>query len=38
MRSKATLNKLIESKSKEMTDLSKEIEDLKYELSTIEKT
>lgn len=37
MRSKATLNKLIESKSKEMTDLSKEIEDLKYELSTIEK-
>ena len=37
MRSKATLNKLIESKSKEMTDLSKEIEDLKYELSTLEK-
>lgn len=37
MRSKATLNKLIESKSKEMTDLAKEIEDLKYELSTLEK-
>lgn len=37
MRSKATLNNLIESKSKEMTDLAKEIEDLKHELSTIEK-
>ena len=37
MRSKATLNKLIESKSKEMTDLAKEIEDLRYELSTLEK-
>lgn len=37
MRSKSTLNKLIESKSKEMTDLAKEIEDLKYELSTLEK-
>ena len=37
MRSKAALNKLIESKSKEMTDLAKEIEDLKYELSTLEK-
>ena len=37
MRSKATLNKLIESKSKEMTDLSKEIEDLKHELSILEK-
>lgn len=37
MRSKDTLNHLIESKSKEMTDLAKEIEDLKYELSTFEK-
>ena len=37
MRSKATLNKLIESKSKEMTDLAKEIEDLKHELSILEK-
>ena len=37
MRSKAALNNLIESKSKEMTDLAKEIEDLKYELSTLEK-
>lgn len=37
MRSKATLNKRIESKSKEMTDLAKEIEDLKHELSILEK-
>lgn len=37
MRSKAALNKLIESKSKEMTDLAKEIEDLKHELSILEK-
>lgn len=37
MRSKATLNKRIESKSKEMTDLAEEIEDLKHELSILEK-
>lgn len=37
MRSKDALNNLIESKSKEMTDLAKEIEDLKHELSTLEK-
>ena len=37
LKTKESLSRLIESKSKEMTDLSKEIEDLKYELSTIEK-
>ena len=37
MRSKATLIKRIESKSEEMTDLAKEIEDLKHELSILEK-
>ncbi len=37
MRSEAALNKLIESKSQEMTDLAKEIDDLKHELSILEK-
>ena len=37
LKTKDSLKKLIESKSKEMTDLSKEIDDLKHELSTVEK-
>lgn len=37
LKTKESLTKLIESKSKEMTDLSKEIEGLKFELSTLEK-
>lgn len=37
LKTKESLTRLIESKSKEMTDLSKEIEDLKHELSTLEK-
>lgn len=37
LKTKDSLKNLIESKSKEMTDLSKEIEGLKLELSTLEK-
>ena len=37
LKTKESLTRLIESKSKEMTDLSRELEDLKRELSTLEK-